>query len=428
MPPRHGKSEICSFWTPTWFLTNWPDKNIILASYEADFAAHWGRRVRSNVEENGGEIDIALSKDSSAANRWALVQGGGMICAGVGGPITGRGADLLIIDDPVKNADEVASATMREKAHEWYKSTARTRLEPGGSIIIIMTRWHEDDLVGRLLEDDEEGDYPEDWDVINFPAIAEENDALDREEGEPLWSERYPIKALNRLRSSVGSYFWAAMFQQRPSPYGGGMLRGEWFEIVGQAPAKARKVRRWDLASTEERKKGNQPDWTCGPLVSVHEGIFYIEDMRRVRATPLGVEKLVGQSAALDGLGVMIRMEQEPGSSGVNTIDHYQREILLGYNFQGFRATGPKIERVRPLAAAAEAGNVKLVRGAWNQDFISEAESFPQGTFDDQIDAVASAIQDLTDTNFISPWDKHGLDDADTPPPGEAAAVLREVF
>lgn len=176
----------------------------------------------------------------------------------------------------------------------------------------------------------------------------------------------------------------------------GAVLRRGWFPIVDQAPAQARRLRFWDLAATAARS-GADPDWTAGALLALHEGAWYIMDMRRVRERPAAVEALVKQTAELDGRGVPVRMEQEPGASGVNTIDHYARQVLVGWDFRGARTTGSKLDYARPLAAAAEAGNVRLVRGAWNGPFLDEADVFGSGAgHDDQIDGVSHAMAEMT--------------------------------
>ena len=205
LPPRHGKSELCSHWLPVWYLTVWPAKRVILTSYEADFAANWGRRVRNTLQSTGlGTI----SGDSQAADHWETEEGGGMVTAGTGGPITGRGADLLIVDDPVKNAEEASSPTYRDRTWEWWQTTARSRLEPGGSIVIIMTRWHVDDLVGRLL-----AEASDNWDYIRLPALDSD--------GHALWPTRYDEQALLDTRRSVGEAAWQSMYMQQPSSVGG---------------------------------------------------------------------------------------------------------------------------------------------------------------------------------------------------------------
>ncbi len=216
LPPRHGKSELISKWTPTWFLENWPWKRVILTSYEADFAATWGRKVRDLIVRHKDVLNCQLDPNTSAANYWQTTEGGGMATAGVGGPITGKGADLFIIDDALKNSQEANSYTIREKLYEWYMSTARTRLEPGAGMIIMFTRWHRDDLIGRLLTKMYEGDG-ETWEVVNFPALAVDDDVLGRARGDALWPERYDKQALLGLKGSMSPKVWSALFQQDPS-------------------------------------------------------------------------------------------------------------------------------------------------------------------------------------------------------------------
>ena len=221
MPPRHGKSELASKWTPIWFLANWPNKRVILSSYEATFAASWGRKVRNTMQENPG-IGVQLSEDSKAVGVWETTQGGGMLAVGAGGAITGHGADLLVIDDPVKNAEEAASPVIRQKIWEWWQTTPRTRMEPGGSIIVDMARWDVDDLVGHL-----KAQRDEPWVIVELPAVAEANDAIGRSPGEALWPERYDLSALAAIRRDVGEDAWASLYQQRPNPQG----RGYYFDV-----------------------------------------------------------------------------------------------------------------------------------------------------------------------------------------------------
>lgn len=211
-PPRHGKSDLLSKWLPTWFLEWHQHFRIILCSYETTIATRWGRRVRNNIVDFQDELSVRVSNDSSAANDWSTTEGGGMKSAGVGGAITGEGAHLLLVDDPVKNWEQAASSTFRDTIWDWWLTTALTRLEPKAGVIVDMTRWHVDDLAGRILanEDDEE-----DWVVLTMPAIAEENDQMGRKPGEPLWKERYGLDALQRIQSR-SQYTWHSLYQQRP--------------------------------------------------------------------------------------------------------------------------------------------------------------------------------------------------------------------
>ena len=169
------------------------------------------------------------------------------------------------------------------------------------------------------------------------------------------------------------------------------MFRREWFEIVDSAPVTAHRCRYWDLAATEA-KQGKDPDYTAGALIAEQGGVYYIVDIKHFRATPAGVERIIRQTAELDGKGVSIFMEQEPGSSGVNTIDNYSRKVLNSFVFYGNRVTGGKVERAMPVSSAAENGNVRIVRGAWIGNFLDEAEAFPSGAHDDQVDAVSGAF------------------------------------
>lgn len=219
MPPRHGKSELISKWTPAWFLDNWPHKTVINAGYGTQFAEEWGRKVRNLVTQYQGSMRFRLAQDSKAAGRWNTTAGGGMYATGIGGPITGRGAELLVIDDPIKDHKEANSLTYRDELWNWYSNTARTRVMPGGAIIILMTRWHEDDLVGRLLKASDSGDG-EKWELLNLPAIAEDDgtaDPLGRKPGEPLWPEFRDLAYLEALMLGTSEEAWAAQYQGRPA-------------------------------------------------------------------------------------------------------------------------------------------------------------------------------------------------------------------
>lgn len=218
---------------------------------------------------------------------------------------------------------------------------------------------------------------------VFIPAKLEDNPYLDAEEYERSLAQLDPV---TRARIRHGD--WSV----RPP---GKKFRREWFEVVDVTPADMRRVRYWDLAATEP-KPGKDPDWTVGALVGEKDGVYYICDIRRARATPKGIEDLIKQMAQLDGREVEIYMEQEPGASGVSMIDHYAREVLKGFTFRGLKTTGSKELRANPVSSAAEAGNVKLVRGAWINDFLDEAEAFPAGGHDDQVDAVSGAFEALS--------------------------------
>lgn len=389
MPPRHGKSELVSRYTPPWWLARFPDRKVILASYEADFAASWGRRARDVMEDVGHKFHVRVRQDSHAANRWQLAgREGEMVTAGVGGPITGRGAHLLIIDDPVKNAEEAQSPTMRERAWEWWQSTALTRLEPGGACVVMMTRWHTDDLAGRILAAE-----PSRWHVVSLPALAEPGDPLGRKPGQPLWPDRYPAPVLAELRNAMSAYWWQALYQQSPVAREGGMFRRDWLAVVTRAPEKARRARYWDFAATAPAK-GSDPDWTVGCKLAESDGDYWVEDVVRLRGTPGEVERTIHATANRDGPETTIVLEQEPGASGKSMVDYYIRS-LAGSTVRGWRPTGSKEVRADPVASQAEAGHVKLVEATWNKELLDELELFPLGVHDDQVDALSGAFHQL---------------------------------
>jgi predicted phage terminase large subunit-like protein len=386
MPPRHGKSETCSHWFLTWFLGHFPDQRVILASYEARFAESWGRKVRDSLNEckTQGLFPHGVNDRVSSVSEWQVEgHGGGMITAGVGGAITGRGGNLLI-DDPVKNAEEANSPVYREKAWDWYLSTASTRLEPNCWQLLILTRWHEDDMAGRNL-----AQFPEDWLVVNFPALAEEADVLGRQPGEALWPARFTTADLEGQKAKLGSYWFNALYQQRPTAREGGFFRREWLPIIPAPPAGVgvERVRWWDAAATEDGG-----DYTVGvKMARTPDGLFVVEDVKHGQWSPATVDKIILQTAQTDGRGVKVREEQEPGSSGKAVVASRAR-LLTGFDYRGIPSTGDKQVRAAPFAAQCEAGNVRLVAGDWNAAYIDELCAFPRGANDDQVDGSSGAF------------------------------------
>ncbi|MFJ9420696.1 terminase large subunit domain-containing protein [Streptomyces sp. NPDC101249] len=234
MPPRHGKSRRAARWAPLWYLSRHPDHRVMIASYSADLADDHGRWIRDAINAYGPQLGLALHAGSKAANRFDLASPetgerleGGLVTAGVGGGLTGKGAHLAIVDDPIKDDAEAQSPTMRKRLWEWWTSVLNTRIEPGGSIIVIQTRWHEDDLAGRILA----GEDADDWTILDLPAICDSpDDPLGREIGKPLWPLRYGLKALAKIRRAVGERVWGSLYQQKPRPVAGGVWQEEWIE------------------------------------------------------------------------------------------------------------------------------------------------------------------------------------------------------
>jgi predicted phage terminase large subunit-like protein len=402
MPPRHGKSLLTScLFTAYWLYRN-PDQWVGVNSHGADLALTLSRSAREKFVAAGG----GLSGESSAVNHWQTTAGGGLWASGVGGPITGKGFNLGIIDDPLKNAEEAASEVIRSKQKEWYGSTFYTREEPNsdgdpdGAIVIIQTRWNQDDLSGWLLseEGDEEGDA-ERWHIVSFDAIHEEElpefpvtctvEPDWREPGEALCPERRPLSKLERIRRAVTPYYWSAMFQQRPTPRTGGMFPAAW-PIVEAIPVGCTFVRYWDKAGT-----AGGGAYTAGvKMCKSADQSYYITHVERGQWSAGEREAVIKSTAAMDGKGVPIWVEQEPGSGGLESAENTIIG-LAGYSVQKDRVTGDKVTRAQPLAAQAEVGNVRLLKGEWNRAFVDEAKLFPHGKYLDQVDAAAGAFNKL---------------------------------
>lgn len=242
MPPRHGKSRRAARWAPLWFLRRRPEHRVMLASYSSDLADDHGRWIRDAILTYGPQLGIGLRGGSTAANRFDLTgTEGGLVAAGVGGGLTGKGAHLAVVDDPIKDAAEATSPTMRKRLWDWWQAVLLTRIEPGGSVIVIQTRWDVDDLAGRILA--EESDR---WTVIDLPALAlSDDDALGRQVGDPLWPERYDHDALAEIRRSVGERVWWSLYMQQPRPQEGGVWKWPW---ITQNRLSAAQLRGIDLA------------------------------------------------------------------------------------------------------------------------------------------------------------------------------------
>ena len=380
MPPRHGKTELASIRLAPWLLARRPTASVIAATYAQDFADELGRKARAVMQHKVHRAlfpHAALERDNRAVSRWQTVSGGSYYAVGVGGPLTGRGADVLLIDDPHKNRAEAESKTVRDTVWDWFRSTAYTRLEQGGSVVIIMTRWHEDDLVGRCL------DTGEPWDVLSLPAIAEQ-DEPHRRKGDALWPERYPVATLDQIRRTVGEREWAALYQQRPAPLEGALFRPDQLQVIEAEPAGVQWVRAWDFGAT------TNGDPTVGAKLGMWGDRPIIADIVRVQGPPELVERTLLATASRDGHSVRIDLPQDPGQAGKAQVQLFTRQ-LAGYPVRSSPESGDKVLRAEPLAAQVNVGNVSMVRAAWNAALIEELRMFPNGTHDDQVDALSRA-------------------------------------
>lgn len=392
MPPRHGKTQTISRLYPAWHLGRNPDHRVILTSYGDSLSRKNSRYARAFIRASRYRAlfpDTQLASDSQAADAWD-VQGheGGMDAMGIGGGVSGKGGHLIIVDDPVKNREQAESLVYRDKIYDSFTDDFYTRREPGAAVVIVMTRWHDDDLVGRLLKE-----FPDRYTVLRLPAMAEDDDLLGRSEGQALWPERFPEEALEDIRVQLGSYSWAALYQQRPTLREGGMFKWVWFsQIVEAPPSKAQYVRYWDKAATADSGA-----YTAGVLMAEFESTFFVVDVVRGQWSALERESVIKQTAQQDKgkYGrVVIWQEQEPGSGGKESAEATARN-LKGYIIRTERVTGPKEVRAEPFAAQCEAGNVKLVNGAWNRQYTEEHAAFPNSVYKDQVDASSGAFNKL---------------------------------
>lgn len=412
-PPRHGKSRLATIASPIWTLENFPERNIILSTYGADLSTDFGREVRDIFRANEALLDERIRKDVKSVGRFMTTKGGGMLSVGLGGAITGKGADVFLIDDYIKTMEEAMSDSKRDSDWEWFTGTAYHRLEPGGSMIIIATRWHADDLIGRILKNfgtTEEGGM---WDHIKFKAFAEEDDPLGRKLGEPLFPERYDEERLSDRRRVLGSLFFNALYQQEPEDEGSKLTDKSWIEVVGaeQIPLNDPNVvfrRIWDFGGG----KNKEADPTVGMHICGHKITrqIWILDVYRKRASPEATETAVALRGISDGTATEVVIEQEPGASGKQLVAHYANNVLPRHTVRGSLATTSKVVRAQPFLAAAEAGKVKLLRAPWNSDFLDEFDAFPNGDHDDQVDTSAIGYNDIFNTKPSSPvWGREKL-------------------
>lgn len=393
-PPRHGKSLLTDVWFPIWWLTRNPKARVIVAGYGADFARLWGAQVRDTIIEHSEELNLVIDRDHNAADDWALTSGGGMVCVGVGGSLVGRGADLLIVDDPIKNAEEAASETYRERMWNWWQAAAFTRLQPNGVAVVMCTRWNEDDLLGRILKNDE----LKLWYELRLPALAEKGDILGRAEGEPLWPEHFTDDPAYTIRqASMSPYWWAAQYQGRPVPEAGGLIQRDWFKFYkpDELPVTFdQQIQSWDPAMHDKATS----DFWAGQVWARKGANFYL--LNRIKdhytlATASGVMKhwmLLYPNATAK------LVENSAMGPAIKQTLHHEVPGIIPINAKGTKRS--RVEAVTPLLMS---GNVYLpenpdgTKPKWVWEFIEECAAFPNGAHDDEVDGMTQAL------SFMSP-------------------------
>ena len=403
IPPGTMKSLVASVFWPAW---EWgprglPSMRYLTTSYAEKYVKRDSRRMRDLVQSDWytslwPEIELTRAGEMSFAN---TKMGGreGMAFTSLTG---GRG-DRVIIDDP-HSTETAESPAERATTTRIFRESVPTRLNnpEKSAIVVIMQRLHEKDVSGQIL------DLGLGYEHLMLPMEFEPERRCRTSigfrdprsaDGELLFPERFPRDVVERDKRVMGSYAVAGQNQQRPAPREGGMFKREWFDVVDAVPAQARRVRRWDFAATdpkEQRKKSGDPDWTVGLLLSEHQGIYYVEHIVRDQVSPAGVERMLRATAEQDGKGVRVRLPQDPGAAGKSNAAH-QIKLLAGWDVRAAPETGSKEVRATPVAAQAEAGNVKLVRGPWVEAFLEEVSMFPNAAHDDQVDALSGAFAEL---------------------------------
>jgi predicted phage terminase large subunit-like protein len=399
MPPRHTKSEFASYLLPAWYLGKYPDRKIIQCSNTADLAVGFGRKVRNLVDgEAYAKIfpNVALRHDSKAAGRWATNANGDYFAIGVGGTVTGKGADLLIIDDPHSEQEAALAAsdpTIYDKIFEWYSSGPRQRLQPGGSIVIVMTRWGKRDLTGRVLQSMVERDGDE-WEVINLPAIMPS--------GKPLWPEFWSYDELEKLRNELPISKWSAQYQQDPSAEEGALVKREWWQVWEKEtpPVCEFVIQSWDTAFTKNERSDYSACTTWG--------VFHLdEDPNDTHIILLDALKERLEFPELKERALQMYKEWEPDAfiveakaSGAPLVFELRR---MGIPVQEFTPTrgNDKITRVNSVADIFASGKVWAPRKRWAEEVIEELAAFPNSDHDDLVDSATQALIRFRKGGFI---------------------------
>ena len=411
MPPRHTKSEFASYLLPSWFLGKYPQRKVIQTSHTAELAVGFGRKVRNLVDSDRYKDlfpDVALQADSKAAGRWATNYAGEYFAIGVGGAVTGKGADLLIIDDP-HSEQEAALAEINpeiyDKTYEWYTSGPRQRLQPGGAIVVVMTRWSKKDLTGQVLKASAQRGGDE-WEVIEFPALFEN--------GKPLWPEFWSLKELLALKEELPNSKWMAQYQQNPTSESSAIVKREWWQVWEKEdpPYCDFTLMSWDTAF----EKTNRSDYSACTLW----GVFYQPDdngIEQANIILINAFRDRMEFPTLKRTAIEQYREWEPDSviiekkaSGSPLIYELR---AMGIPVQEYTPVkgNDKISRLNSVSDLFASGRVWAPNTAWAEEVIDEVASFPAGEHDDYVDSVSLALMRFRRGGFI----RTVLDEEDEP-------------
>ena len=403
-PPRHGKSELASHYTPPWYLGNYPSHRATIVSYAAEFARQWGGLTRDVFTELGPALWGMTVRGQGGTQRWNVAGHSGLMrSVGWGGPLTGMGINLGLLDDPIKGDEQAHSELQRANLFRWWQSTFLTRMEPNASVILLMTRWHESDLAGMILEEDRENR----WEVISVPAICEEpDDPLGREIGEALWPERYDEDALSEIRSDIGEYVWGALYQQRPAPLTDGI-----FDITkiaritrDKVPSSVRRWHRyWDLAISEKESAS----FTASVRVGVdHENNVYVTDGYAQHIDGPKQFRLIKTVSRVEAADTTVYIE-----SALHGTFVWQQLIrdpdMRGIALQPVRVDKDKVTRALVIAGLNQASKLYVVDGPWVREFFSQLSAFTaemSQRHDDYVDALSGGHTAAVRLRGASVW------------------------
>ena len=395
MPPRHGKSELISLRFPCWYLARHPEASIVQAGYAESIALTHSRKARDifvspemgrlfpdiyyRPERAGQEVIIP---ERQAAHEWGTRHGGSYYAVGIGGGLTGRGFNIGIIDDPVKDEEEAESQTYRDKAWGWYTLVFYTRQQPDAAIIIVMTRWNHDDLVGRLIRQSQVVQGADQWEILHMPAIDEDSHAL--------WPERYPIDTLLSIKYSTtgeagaGSRAFESLYQGNPTIAEGQLFKREWWKFYREAPEFNVKIQSWDIAGKDKAHN----DYSVCTVWGVATNGFYLLDVWRGRVEFPELKRVAEALDARDNPNAVL---VEDTSSGIPLNQELQRNTRIPV--LPVKVKGNKVVRANSVTPLIEAGKVFLPESApWLFDYIEELSAFPNAAHDDQVDSTTQAL------------------------------------
>jgi predicted phage terminase large subunit-like protein len=388
MPPRHGKSELISLRFPCWYLAKHPKDFIVEAGYAESIALNHSRKARDVFispemtrlfpsiryrPERAAQEKIIPEKQ--AAHEWGTKQGGSYYAVGIGGGLTGRGFNIGIIDDPVKDEEEANSQTMRDKVGDWYQKVFRTRAEPDAAIIVVMTRWHQDDLVGRLLKQAYDDPTADQWKVLHFPALKDD---------EALWPERYSLSDLKQIRSSIGSRAFESLYQGNPTIAEGQIIKREWWKYYKETPNFIRIIHSWDTAFKDK----TQNDYSVCTVWGETQNSYYLLDVWRNKVE---FPELKRTTVSLYKRDIPEVVLVEDKASGQSLIQELQRNTKIPV--LPVKVDNDKVARANSVTPLMEAGKVFLPENApWLFDYIEELSAFPNVVHDDQVDSTTQAL------------------------------------